>query len=187
MGQLVLGLGQLSLQWWQNWLLMQLGSRFQVNLLSGFLRRLTLLPQRFFDRRQTGDLLQRVEDHQRIEQWVASDLVRIVYYALFGAVFSVVLFLYHPLLFVVFFAFSAVYVFWVLLFLRSRRVIDQERFGQLADHQETLLETIRGIPDVKLQGSRERHYGKWGQVQWRLFRTNLRGLYIRQLQDGGAG
>jgi ATP-binding cassette subfamily B protein len=186
-GQLALGLGQLALQWGQNWLLMQLGSRFQVNLLSGFLRRLTLLPQRFFDRRQTGDLLQRVEDHQRIEQWVASDLVRIVYYALFGAVFSVVLLLYHPLLFVVFFAFSAVYVLWVLLFLRSRRVIDQERFGQLADHQETLLETIRGMPDVKLQGSRERHYGKWGQVQWRLFRTNLRGLYIRQLQDGGAG
>lgn len=186
-GQLLLSLGQLGLQWWQSWLLMQLGSRFQVNLLSSFLRRLVLLPQRFFDRRQVGDLLQRIEDHQRIEQWVAGDLVRIVYFALFGLVFSIVLLLYSPLLFAVFMLFSACYVLWALAFLRARSAIDHERFGQLAEHQDTLLETIQGMPDIKLQGSRERHFGKWGQVQVRLFRTNLRALFVRQMQDGGTG
>ncbi|MCB9283296.1 MAG: peptidase domain-containing ABC transporter [Lewinellaceae bacterium] len=186
-GQLLLALGQLSLQWWQNWLLMQLGARFQVNLLSSFLRRLVTLPQRFFDQRQTGDLLQRIEDHQRIEQWLSGDLMRIVYFALFGLVFGVVLLLYNPLLFGVFTVFSGVYIAWALGFLRARTTIDYQRFEQLAEHQETLLEVIQGIPDIKLQGSRQRHYAKWGGIQWRLFRTNLRALYIRQMQDGGAG
>ena len=187
LGQLLLSLGQLSLQWWQNWLLMQLGARFQVNLLSGFLRRLVLLPQRFFDQRQTGDLLQRIEDHQRIEQWFSGDLMRIVYFSLFGLVFGIVLLLYNPLLLGVFVLFSIVYVAWALAFLRARTTIDYQRFEQLAEHQETLLELIQGMPDVKLQGSRQRHYAKWGSVQLRLFRTNLRALYIRQMQDGGAG
>ncbi|MBK7406805.1 MAG: peptidase domain-containing ABC transporter [Saprospirales bacterium] len=187
LGQLLLALGQLSLQWWQNWLLMQLGARFQVNLLSGFLRRLVLLPQRFFDQRQTGDLLQRVEDHQRIEQWFSGDLMRIVYFSLFGLVFGLVLLLYNPLLFAVFVLFSIVYVIWALAFLRARITLDYQRFEQLAGHQETLLELIQGMPDVKLQGSRQRHYAKWGGIQLRLFRTNLRALYIRQMQDGGAG
>jgi ATP-binding cassette subfamily B protein len=186
-GQLLIGLGQLGLQWWQAWLLTQLGGRFQLNLLSAFLRRLTMLPQRFFDRRQVGDLLQRVDDHQRVEQWVAGDLVRIVYSSLFGLVFGLVLLFYSPLLFGVFLLGSAFYLAWALAFLRARRAIDHQRFEQLAAHQETLLETIQGMPDVKVQGSRERHFGKWGQVQRQLFQTNLRALWVRQVQDGGAG
>ena len=69
--QLVFTISASGLEFIRGWILLHLGSRINIALVSDFLSKLMRLPMRFFDSKQTGDLLQRINDHERIEAFLA--------------------------------------------------------------------------------------------------------------------
>jgi ATP-binding cassette subfamily B protein len=90
-GQLVLFVTQLVVRFIQSWILLHIGTRLNVALISDFLVKLMRLPLGYFDTKMTGDLLQRIGDHRRIEAFLTQSTLGAIL-AIFNLLaFSVVL------------------------------------------------------------------------------------------------
>jgi ATP-binding cassette subfamily B protein len=185
--QLMLFLSQTAVNVIQRWILLHLGTRVNVYLISDFLIKLMKLPIGFFDTKMIGDLMQRIKDHHRIESFLTSSTLSVVLSAFTFVVFSIVLLIYHPLIFAVFLISSILYVTWVLLFLKRRAAIDYKLFQELSNNQSSIIELIQGMQEIKLQNSERKRRQAWVNIQSRVFNNNMKSLSIAQYQDVGAG
>ena len=184
--QLMLFLGQTTVTVIQNWLLLHIGTRINVSLISDFLTKLMKLPIGFFDAKMVGDLLQRISDQNRIESFLTNSTLNFIFSAFNLIVLGLVLLIYDVRIFSIFLIASMLYITWVLIFLRRRKEVDYRRFHELSAHQSTLVELIQGMQEIKLQNSGRKRRWLWSDIQARLFGINLRSLAIGQYQDAGA-
>lgn len=185
-GQLMLFLSQTSVQLIQGWILLHIGARVNVSLISDFLVKLMKLPIGFFDSKMIGDLLQRINDHRRIETFLTNSTLTIIFSIFNMLVFGVVLAIYNKTIFFIFLGASILYVLWIVIFLKRRAVIDAMQFEQRADNHSTLIELIQGMQEIKLQNSERKRRWQWVNIQAKLFRANIKSLAITQYQDAGA-
>jgi ATP-binding cassette subfamily B protein len=181
--QVVLLVGIITSHFLQNWILLHIGTRVNVALVSDFLQRLMQQPVSFFDAKMTGDLLQRISDHKRIEDFLTVRTLGALLSSFNLIIFGVVLALYNLTIFAIFSVASVLYILWIFLFLPKRVTYDNLRFAAMSENQSTLVELIQGMQEIKLQNSeRKRRYG-WVHVQAKLFRANVRMLVLNQWQD----
>ncbi|MCB0580845.1 MAG: peptidase domain-containing ABC transporter [Phaeodactylibacter sp.] len=184
--QLILFATQLAVEQFRSWILLHVGARVNISLISDFLIKLTKLPIKFFDSKISGDLMQRIADHERVQRFLTStSLVSIFTFVNFIA-FSIVLFLWHKLVFSVFFGGTLLYLGWVFFFQQMRRELDYKRFDQSSDNQSNLIELINGMQEIKLHNAEKQKRWAWERIQARLFRTSISSLRIDQLQRAGA-
>ncbi|MEL6866965.1 MAG: peptidase domain-containing ABC transporter [Bacteroidota bacterium] len=184
--QLMLFIGQISTNLIQGWILLHIGTRINVSLISDFLSKLMKLPIGFFDTKMIGDLLQRINDHRRIETFLTNSTLSTVFSFFNLIIFSIVLAIYDLFIFAVFLTGSILYLVWITIFLRKRRQIDFQNFEQLSENRNALIELIQGMQEIKLQNSDRKRRWQWMHIQARLFRVNIRSLVISQYQDSGA-
>ena len=184
--QLALFVGQASVNVFQNLILMHISTRINIALISDFLAKLMKLPIHFFDSKMEGDLLQRIADHRRIENFLVNSGLSFLFSAFNLVIFGAVLWLYHFTVFGIFFIGSVLYILWLLLFLGRRRLLDHMRFHELSENQSTLIELIQGMQEIKLQNSGRKRRWLWSDIQARLFNANLRALKLEQTQETGA-
>ena len=184
--QLMLFIGQSSVQFIQSWIILHVGARLNVALITDFLGKLMRLPLGFFDRKMIGDLLQRINDHRRIEEFLTNSSLLILLSAFNLLIFGAVLLIYDGSIFLIFLIASLLYLGWITLFLKRRERVDFQRFQQLSDNRSALIELIQGMPEIKLQNSERKHRWHWAHIQAKLFRANMRSLAITQYQDAGA-
>ncbi|MCB0614227.1 MAG: peptidase domain-containing ABC transporter, partial [Phaeodactylibacter sp.] len=184
--QLILFITQLAVEQFRSWILLHVGVRVNISLISDFLIKLTRLPIKFFDSKITGDLMQRIADHERVQRFLTStSLVSIFTFVNFIA-FSIVLFFWHKLVFLIFFGGTALYLGWIFFFQRMRRELDYKRFDQSSDNQSNMIELINGMQEIKLHNAEKQKRWAWERIQARLFRTAISSLRIGQLQRAGA-
>ncbi len=184
--QMILFASQTSVQFIQNWILLHISTRINIALISDFLQKLMRLPLGFFDAKNIGDLLQRIGDHKRIESFLTGTTLQVVFSSFSLLVFSFVLFMYKPLVFFIFALGALLYILWIVLFLKKRKEVDYLAFQQLSENQDSLIEIIQGMPEIKLQNSEYKRRWNWANIQARLFKTQIRSLAITQYQDAGA-
>ncbi|MCB0663687.1 MAG: peptidase domain-containing ABC transporter [Saprospiraceae bacterium] len=185
-GQLVLFGSQMVVRFIQNWITLHIGTRINVSIIGDFLLQMMGLPLRYFDTKLTGDLLQRIRDHERIEDFLTTASLGVLFSIFNLLLFGLVLLVYSPMIFLIFLAGAVLYVGWIFLFLKKREQVDYQRFQQLSENEGALIEIIQGMPEIKLQNSEEKRKIQWMEIQSRLFRANLRSLGIGQYQDAGA-
>ena len=123
-GQLMLTFSATALDFVRRWLLTHISMRVNLSILSDFFTKLLSLPMPFFDTKHTGDLLQRMADHDRVEQFLTGRVLTVLFSVMTIAVFGCMLLAYDAVVFLVFMAFSAAYGLWMSAFLRRRRVLD---------------------------------------------------------------
>lgn len=186
LAQLLLFLGKTAAELLRSNILIHLSSRININLLSDFFIKLMKLPLGYFDVKMTGDILQRINDHQRIELFLTSGTLNMVFSFISLLIFGAVLLFYSPLVFLVFLVFSVAYFGWVLFFMRRRAKLDYKRFSQLSQQHEKNLELIHGMQEIKLHNAEQRKRWQWESLQVKLFQTNLESLKLSQVQSGGA-
>lgn len=184
--QLILFSSQTAIQFIQSWILLQIGKRVNVNLISDFLSKLMTLPLGFFDSKNVGDLTQRINDNHRVESFLTGSILHIVFSLLTLVVFSGILMWYDVRIFVVFAIFSSLYMVWVLIFMKQRAKIDYLAFQQQSETQQNIFEIVQGMQEIKLQGSERKRRWKWINIQAKLFRIQSRSLALRQYQDFGG-
>ncbi len=182
----VLFVSQVAVEFIRGWILLHIGTRVNINLVSDFLIKLMRLPMSFFDTKMTGDLLQRIYDNERVERFLTSSSLTTVFSIVSLFVFSIVLFFYNPLIFFIFFLAAAAYFGWVALFLQRRRSLDYRRFEQMAENQNTLIQMVNGMQEIKLHNAERQKRWAWERIQARLFRINVQYLATDQMQRAGA-
>ncbi|MBT5528517.1 MAG: peptidase domain-containing ABC transporter [Cytophagia bacterium] len=184
--QLILFLGRTSVDFIRGWILLHISTRVNISLISDFLIKLMKLPIGFFDIKKIGDLLQRISDHTRIESFITNSTLSILFSFVNLIVFGIVLGFYSLKILAVFIIGSFLYVLWVYLFMKKRRVLDYKRFNQLADNQSNLIQLITGMQEIKLNNCEKQKRWEWENIQAKLFRVNVKGLSLSQNQRAGA-
>lgn len=170
----------------RRWLLLHINNRVNIRMVSDFLLKLIDLPIRFFENKVIGDLLQRINDQTKIENFLTSVITDLLFSCSTLILFSIVLFLYNVKLFVIFFVFSIIYCLWVYIFIEKRKQIDYSRFIQLSANSSNLIEFIEGMKDIKLYKSHNKKRWEWEKIQLRLFKINTESLMIEQYQNLGG-
>jgi len=184
--QLVLFISRMSVDFIRGWILLHLGTRVNISLISDFLVKLMKLPIAFFESKIIGDLLQRIGDHRRIELFLTSSTLNILFSFFSLIIFGIVLAIYSIKILWIFLLGSAIYILWVYLFMRKRRELDFRRFRELSENQSSLIQLITGMQEIKLNNIEKQKRWEWEDIQVKLFQVNVRSLALNQYQRAGA-
>lgn len=184
--QLVLFVSQLAVGMVRSWVVLHMNARINISLISDFLAKLLRLPLHFFDTKMTGDILQRIGDHGRIETFLTGTSVNTLFSLLNFVVFGVVLALYDTTILLIFLMGNALYIGWVWLFMKLLRRLEIKRFNQAAGEQSNLFQLITGIQEIKLNNCEKEKRWEWESIQAKLYRISQKGLTVGQLQQIGA-
>jgi ATP-binding cassette subfamily B protein len=184
--QLFLFVGKAGLELIRSWILLHLSARINISLISDFFIKLMNLPISFFDLRMTGDIMQRINDHHRIEKILTTSSLSVLFSLINMLIMGGVLAYYNLTIFAVFFTGSFLYFSWVLLFLKRRGKLDYKRFAELSQEQSKVIELISGMQEIKLHNAEKQKRWGWEYVQARLFKVSMKGLVLEQTQNIGS-
>jgi len=184
--QLVLTLSRVSVEFIRGWILLHLGTRISVSLISDFLAKLMRLPMGYFDTKMTGDLMQRIGDNNRIQTFLTGTSLTVLFSLVNLVIFGAVLLFYNLTIFSIFLIGSIIYTLWVWLFLKRREELDYRRFAQMAANQSSVIQLIQGMQEIKLNGCEQQKRWEWERIQARLFRVSIKGLSLSQYQQSGG-
>ena len=186
LGQLMLTISRTVIDFIRRWLLLHISLRINISLVSDFFIKLLKLPMSFFDTKLMGDLMQRMNDHSRVNTFLTQQTLNITFAMLTFVVFSVVLFFYNKLVFVIFLLGSILYGGWMTLFLKRRKVLDYELFEQQAINNNKTYEFITSMQEIKLQDCEQRRRWEWEDTQADLFGVQMKSLKLQQTQEAGS-
>lgn len=184
--QLALFFSQLAIGFLRSWIMLHINSRIDIALISDFLMKLMKLPLHYFDTKMTGDIMQRIGDHARIKSFLMGNTVNILFSVVNFFIFAGILGYYHPLILVIFLGGNSLHVVWILSFMRFRRELDIKRFNQSAGEQSKIIQLIQGMQEIKLNNCERQKRWEWEHIQVKLFRINVRGLSLGQIQQAGS-
>ncbi len=185
--QLALFIGRTAIEVIRSWILLHLSTRINISLVSDFFIKLMNLPIAFFDTRMTGDILQRINDHKRIERILTTSSLSVLFSMVNLLVFSLVLAYYNLMLFGIFLLGSFFYFLWIVIFLKKRKDLDYKRFSEVSQEQSKVIELINGMQEIKLHNAEKQKRWSWEFVQARLFKVSIEGLALEQYQGVGSG
>ncbi|MBT8245764.1 peptidase domain-containing ABC transporter [Winogradskyella sp.] len=185
--QLALFIGRTAIEVIRSWILLHLSTRINISLVSDFFIKLMNLPIAFFDTRMTGDILQRINDHRRIERILTTSSLSVLFSMVNLVVFSFVLAYYNLTLFGILLLGSFFYFLWIIIFLKKRRDLDYKRFSEVSQEQSKVIELINGMQEIKLHNAEKQKRWSWEFVQARLFKVSIEGLALEQYQSVGSG
>lgn len=114
--QLALFIGRTTVEVLRSWILLHLSARINISLISDFFIKLMNLPIAFFDTRMTGDILQRINDHKRIEQILTTSSLNVLFSMVNLIIFGLVLAYYNLSIFGIFLMGSVLYFLWIIIF-----------------------------------------------------------------------
>lgn len=186
LAQLMLIIGRTSIDFIRRRILLHISTRINISLISDFFIKLMKLPMKFFDTKLLGDLLQRIEDHSRIERFLTAQSLNLLFSLFSFIVFGIVLFIYNLKIFLVFLFGSILYGVWILFFLKKRKILDYKTFEQQAINRSKTYQLINGMQEIKLQGCEQRKRWEWEDTQADLFDVNMQSLSLQQTQEAGS-
>lgn len=184
--QIMLYLGRMGIEVVRSWILLHLSARINISIISDFFTKLMKLPISFFDTRMTGDIMQRIEDHHRIEQLLTTSSLNTLFSVVNLITFSIILLFYDYRLFLVYITGSAIYISWITFFLKKRKELDYKRFSQVSEEQSKVIELINGMQEIKMHNAEKQKRWDWEFVQIKLFKIRIKSLSLEQWQSVGG-
>ncbi len=186
LSQLSLVLGNAMIELVRNSILLYIGVRVDILMVSDFILKLTKLPISFFDTMMTGDIMQRISDHQRVKEFLAGTSLTTVFSFVNILVFGAVFLYYDVLLSVIYLVCSLLQVGWVLFFMTKRAAVDNRMFSLNSISQNNVFEMIRGMQDIKLNACENDKRWEWERTQVSISKALAEGLRISQFQWSGG-
>ena len=144
------------------------------------------LPMGYFDKKMTGDLLQRMGDHTRIQDYLTNSTLNVLFGVFNIIIFTLILLFYNLTIFLIFVVGSILYFSWVSLFMDKRATLDHKNFAQQSANQSNIIQLITGMQEIKLNACEQQKRWEWERIQAKLFKLRIKGLALSQYQDSGA-
>lgn len=184
--QLMLFAGSSAIEIIRSWILLHIGTRVNISIVSDFLTKMLKLPLKIFNSKMMGDILQRIEDHKRIERLLTITSLNTLFSSVNIIIFGIVLLIYDDFIFFVFFAGSIISTLWTFAFLKRRKALDFKRFNQQSLNRGKLVHIIQGIEEIKVSNSAKQKRWEWENIQAKLFKINIKSLSLGQFQHFGS-
>lgn len=183
--QLCLFLGNYTISILQNWIVLYIGTRINIGIISDFLYKIMRLPMKFFDTKSMGDFHQRIEDHSRLQSFATSDTLSTIFSLISFSVFFFIIGIYSVKILLIYASFTTISVFWIIFFLNKRKSVDYKLFRIKSENQNSILEIINGMSEIKLNNFQDFKTQEWRGIQKKLYDANIDSLKINQTQSAG--
>jgi len=170
----------------RNWIVIKLSMKFNIELISDFIRKLTSLPISYYDSKITGDIFQRIGDHDNLEKFFTSNSVSALFSVLNILMFGCLFLWYDKFIFIIFFIGTIIHVLWVLLFFKKRKVLDFKYFSLKSKESNKIIELINGMQDIKINGFESIKKGEWEDIRTQLYERDKESMKVEQFQLDGA-
>ena len=178
--------GNIVSDYFSSKILLNVNFKLGMGFLSDFLFKIIRLPVKFFDIRLNTDLIQRMDDQERLQGFLTHRLTGFAI-ALFNLIaFSIIIFYYSAYSFLIYLFFSAASIAWTVLFLERRKVLDYSRFSVMAENKNNVYEMIMGMPEIKINNAQHAKISAWQLNQEKLNGILLRGLHLNYYQLFGV-
>jgi len=165
--------------------MLYIGTRISISIISDFLKKILLLPMGFFDTKMKGDFTQRIQDNERIEDFLTSQSLMTFFSMITFLVFFGVLWYYNVSIVLIYTALTALSLGWAQYWLKKREILDYYRFREKGESQESVYEILNGVSEMKLNQFEDYKRQEWEGIQNKLFKTTLRILRVDQYQFSG--
>jgi ATP-binding cassette subfamily B protein len=186
LAQIMLFIGRMGIEIIRSWILLHLSARINISIISDFFIKLMKLPISFFDTRMTGDIMQRINDHHRIEQLLTSSSLNTLFSMINLIMYSIILLFYDYRLFLVYLIGAILYVVWITFFLKKRKELDYKRFSQVSQEQSKVIELVNGMQEIKMHNAEKQKRWGWEFLQVKLFKIQIKSLSQEQWQSVGG-
>lgn len=184
--QLMLSFSQTVVGFIRSRLLLRISNILNIQILSDFWIKLTRLPISYFNLHRTGDILQRIGDHKVIQGFLTGSALTTLFSVFNFVIYATVLIIYSFQLFVIFCIGSIIYFIWVNIFMGIRRKINYENFHLSAKENNTTLQLIQGMQEIRLNNAEKIKRWGWENIQANIFKLSFKNLNYSQLQSAGA-
>lgn len=184
--QLILAIGQTANGMIRSWIMLHVTTRVSISLISDFFIKLMKLPMSYFDVKLTGDILQRIGDHGRIQSFLTGTLINIIFSSLTFVIYSCLMASYDLNILAIFYVGSLIHVLWILLFMKKRKVLDHKYFKESSKHKGAVIQLINGMQEIKLNGCEKQKRWEWEIIRANLFKIRIKGLILGQNQQVGS-
>lgn len=169
----------------QGWMFLTVKIRFGLKIVNDFLIKLMKMPLSFFENKLSSDILLRIVDHEKIENFFSQNTMQFIISVLSFLIFSVVLIQYSNHIFLVFFTGSIISVLWVLWFHKVRKFLNYKKFELESLNRNILYEVVNGISDIKINNFEVKKVKEWRNVQDELVEVNRKNLKLSNIQEFG--
>ena len=184
--QLVIAFAQTANNFIRSWLTLHVTTRLSISLISDFLSKLMRLPVSFFEKKVIGDILQRIDDYERIQTFLTESFLSIVIAVISFIVYSCIMVGYNSLIMVTFLVGTIFYICWILLFIKRRRKLDYMRFDVAASNQNNLIQLVNGVQDIKMNNCEIQKRWEWETIQAKAYQVQIKSLTLNQTQIIGG-
>jgi ATP-binding cassette subfamily B protein len=185
--QVMIFFSRIAIEMVRNRILVHVGFRVNIALISDYLYKIMQLPVPFFESKMIGDITQRILDHKRIENFLTQTSLQTVFSLLNLIVFALVLSFFSWKIVVLFLIGSALSIGWILAFQKRMKNLDYVMFKRQAMHQSNLVELLTGMAEIKLNGTEKQKRWDWERLQIQMFHIKMKMLNTSQLQQAGSG
>lgn len=184
--QLTFSVCSTALSFIRGWIFLHIGSRINIAIISDYLIKLLKLPVSFFENKMIGDILQRIGDHSRIQNFVSATTLGTLFSFVNFFVFAGIMAYYSLTILLIFIFFSLLYGLWVIVFLKKRKEFDYRFFERNSLKQNALIQLIYGVRDIKLHNYEDKKRWEWESIQLQTFKISIKQLALSQRQQAGA-
>lgn len=184
--QFALFFGRTMVEFIRSRILLFISTKVNLSILSDFWIKLMKLPLSYFDTKLTGDIIQRLGDHRRIESFLTGSALSTLFSLFNLVVFSFVMVQYNVAVFFIFLGGSILYFLWIKIFLQFRRNLDYKRFAIAAKENTATMQLIHGMQEIKLNNAEHLKRWEWESLQAALFKMSFKSLSLSQYQQAGA-
>lgn len=186
LAQLILTISKSSVEFIRGWILLHIGTRVNISLISDYLTKLMNLPIAYFDSKNTGDIMQRINDQSRIQIFLTNSSLSTLFSIFNIIILSIVILIYNIKIFFIFLFGSFLYILWTSFFMKKRAEIDNKSFAQNSANQNSLIQLIAGMQEIKLNTCEQQQRWDWEYIQAKIFKLRIKGLTISQYQESGS-
>lgn len=185
LAQLSLFLGSITINIFRNWIMLYVGTHLSITIISEFLKKMLKLPIKFFDTKLIGDFQQRIQDNDRIEEFLTSQSLTTFFSLFTFSVFFGVLWYYDFKILIIYLTLTILSITWTFYWFKKRKFLDYFRFQLRGENQEAVYEMLNGITEMKLNQFEEYKISEWENIQKKMFKLQTKILKLNQLQLSG--
>jgi len=170
-----------------NFFLSKIGFKVGIDLISKYLYKIIDLPVKYFDTRLNSDLIQRLNDQNRINYFITDTIGTVLLMILNLLVFSSILMYFNLYVFLVF-IFATIFSYgYTILFKNKRKHIDYSLFSLDSERRNSIYETIMGMPEIKINNSQKIRIANWNKFQLKINKLQLKSIVLDTLFSEGVG
>lgn len=156
----------------------KLGLKVGIEQVGRYLEKVVKLPMDYFDRKVSADLIQKVNDQDVLKNFFLSVPDLVFFTILNAVVFSVMLFYYSPMIFLLLLGVNIAGAGWTLIFKDRRKSVNYSLFREGSQNRNTLYEIINGMQEIKVNNAQQSSLALWRESQNEINRLTIRTAMI---------